>query len=147
LARGAVAGDGLPRSTSVDQEPQDVALGPPYPLGELAVHARSLEAGASLEIRDRRDRAAGLGGVLGMANVQAQRAAMRAELLDVDHREPVGCEDPRGGAEREVREVLVIDLVELVALQRAQEVRKLDGQEAIPGEQGSDPIEEVVEAG
>ena len=63
--------------------------------------------------------------VAGVARVDAQRAAVRRQLLDVEHRRPCGGEDALRREQREVREVLVVDRVELVVLDEPQQVREL----------------------
>ena len=82
-----------------------------------------------------------------MARVDPQRAAVGRQLLDVEQREAVRGEDPLGGDEREVREVLVIDGVELVLVHQPHQVRELDGDHAARLEQGLDARHEVVELG
>src|SRR5207244_11316684 len=126
LAGCAGAGDDLAGATSLDQEAQDVALGPPHAIGKLVVDGETLQARSSLEIDDRRDSGAGCRRLFGMSDVEAQRAAVRAELVGVDHGQRVGREDPARRPQREVRKMLVVDLVELIALERAEQVRKLD---------------------
>ena len=56
---------------------------------------------------------------------------MGLQLIDVEELETVRREHLARGQEREVREVLVIDRVELVALHEAQEVRDLDRRDAV----------------
>ena len=51
---------------------------------------------------------------------------MSRQLVHVENRQTVGREYPGCGREREVREMFVINLVELVALHRLQQVRKFD---------------------
>ena len=65
-----------------------------------------------------------------LLRVHAQRPPVRRQLLDVEHRETVGPQDPVGGAQREVREVLVIDRVELILLEEPKEMRELERQDA-----------------
>ena len=62
---------------------------------------------------------------------------MGRELLDVEEREAVVREDGRHGEEREVREVLVVDRVELVVLHQLQQVRELHRDDAVGREQRS----------
>ena len=56
---------------------------------------------------------------------------MGLELVDVEELQAVRREDLAGGQQREVREVLVVDRVELVALDQAQEMRDLDRGHAV----------------
>jgi hypothetical protein len=51
--------------------------------------------------------------------------AVRRKLLDVEQGEAVLLEDRLGGSEGEVGKVLVVDRVELVPLDQAQQVGKL----------------------
>ena len=67
-----------------------------------------------------------LGQVRLVAGVHPQRSAMSRELLDVEDRQTVLFEDGGDGVEREVREVLVIDGVELVFVDQAEHVRELE---------------------
>ena len=73
----------------------------------------------------RRGVVSGLRGVLGVAGVDPQRAAVRRQLLDVEEPQPVRREDALDREEREVGEVLVVDRVELVLLHQPQQVREL----------------------
>ena len=68
-------------------------------------------------------------------------------FLDVEDAQAVGGEDAARGAEREVREVLVVDGVELVLLDEAREVRELHRDDAVGLQQLLDAGHEVVEVG
>jgi hypothetical protein len=68
-------------------------------------------------------------------------------LLDVEDTEAMGGEDAARGREREVREVLVVDRVELVLFHEAREVRELHRDDAVGLQQLLDPGHEVVEVG
>ena len=70
---------------------------------------------------------------------------MRRQLLDVEEPQAVRGEDLSRGEQREVREVLVVDRVELRLLDQAQQVRELH-RDAPPGvEQELEAGDEVVE--
>src|SRR6266536_2734141 len=72
---------------------------------------------------------------------------MGGQLLDVEDDQPVVAEDVPGDQQGEVREVLVVDGVELVALEQPGQVRELDGGDAAGREQDPHPGHEVVEVG
>ena len=61
---------------------------------------------------------------------EPKRAPVRGELLDVEDAQSMAGEDPFRGEQRVVREMLVVDRVELVLLDEADEVRDLDRQDA-----------------
>ena len=60
---------------------------------------------------------------------------MRRDLLDVEELQPVRCEHALDRKEREVREVLVVDRVELRLLDQPQQVRELHREDAVRREQ------------
>ena len=66
-----------------------------------------------------------------------QRAAVDRDALDVDDDEPVAREQRVERGEREVAEVLVVDRVELAAVDHVLDVRRLDHRDAVVGEQRS----------
>ena len=72
---------------------------------------------------------------------------MGRDLLDVEEAHTVVREDGRHREEREVREVLVVDGVELVVPHQLEEVRELHGDDAVGGEQRGHAADEVVEVG
>ena len=72
---------------------------------------------------------------------------MRRQLLDVEHAQAVRGEGRGRRVEREVREVLVVDRVELVALDEADQVRELDRDRAARREQHLEAAGDVVQVG
>ena len=72
---------------------------------------------------------------------------MCRQAIDVDDGQAMGGEDPAQGEHREVREVLVVDRVELVVGQEPEQVRHLDREEAVVGEQDREATDEVVDVG
>ena len=128
LARGAVADDALavgarPSSRNVEQvalDREDVARRTRRDPRRVCSPAACLggEHGA-----DALGRLAGGGRVAG---VHPQRAAVRGQLLDVDHAQAGGGERPRRREQREVLVVLVVDRVVLAALDQPQQVRELE---------------------
>ena len=67
------------------------------------------------------------------------------KLFDIDHREAVPVENGLDRPEREVREVLVVDRVELVLRQQPHEMRHLDRQQAVRCKQLRQSSDEVVD--
>ena len=72
---------------------------------------------------------------------------MRSELEHVEHLEPVRAQDHARREEREVGEVLVVDGVELIALDQPDQVRELDRDDALRREDRLHAGREVVEIG
>ena len=72
---------------------------------------------------------------------------MRRKLLDVDQLQAVPRRQALDGHEREVREVLVVDRVELVLRHQPLEVRKLQRDHAFRLQQERHAGDEVVEVG
>ena len=91
---------------------------------ERAVPGGKLPGPQPLDRGDRRTR------VVIVDDEEPKRASVRGELLDVEDRGPWRARFR--GQQRVVREVLVVDRVELVLLDEADEVRDLDRQDA-PG--------------
>ena len=60
-------------------------------------------------------------------DVQPQRAAVRRQLLDVEYRKPCSREH-RSARAREIREMLVVDRVELDVDHQSEQVRELHGE-------------------
>ena len=82
-----------------------------------------------------------------MRQIDAQRAAVGGELLDVDQLEPVAAGQALDRDQREVREVLVVDGVELVLGDQPREMRELERDHALGREQARHAGDEVVEVG
>ena len=70
---------------------------------------------------------------------------MALQLIDVEDLEAVRGQHLAAGEEREVREVLVVDRVELIALHEPQQVRDLDGHDPAGRQQGLHAAHEVVQ--
>ena len=64
--------------------------------------------------------------------------------FDIDHCEISGGEDPLGGQQREVGEVLVVDGVVLVALDEPEQVRNLDAHKAGVRDQSPQPLKSTI---
>src|SRR5208282_4568741 len=80
-----------------------------------------------------------------MASVDAQRAAMRPKLLDVEYAHAVRREYLLGGECRKVRKVLVVDLVELVAGHRFEKMRQFDRADPARLQDDANTFDEGVE--
>ena len=72
---------------------------------------------------------------------------MRGQQLDVHERESAAREGPDRGRDRVVLEVLVVDRVVLVLLDQGQQVLHLDGDPAVVGDQGAQPLGEPDHVG
>ncbi len=72
---------------------------------------------------------------------------MRPQLLDVEDAQAVRREHALRRHQREVPEMLVIDRVELVLLDEAQQMRELEGGDAARAQQDRHARQEVVEVG
>src|SRR5271154_818078 len=83
--------------------------------------------------------------VIIMTGVDAQRAAMRRNFIDIEERQTMGCEDLFSCRERKIGEVLVINGVELVLLYQAQEVGEFHGDKAVGLKQEFHAGNEVVD--
>ena len=70
-----------------------------------------------------------------LGKIDAERPAMRRQSVDVDQHEAMGGGKPRHGSKREIREVLVIDGIELVLFHQTLKMRHLDGDHAFGREQ------------
>ena len=70
---------------------------------------------------------------------------MRRQSFNIDQREPMGRSQPAHGAEREIREVLVVDGIELVFSQQPLKMRHLDGDDAFRRQEMRHAGDEVVE--
>ena len=82
-----------------------------------------------------------------MTDVDADRSAVRRQLLDVDHLEAVLAHEMGRRPEREVREVLVVDRVELGPFEQPLNVRELEREQAVRRQQPGKALDEVVEVG
>ena len=80
-----------------------------------------------------------------MPGIDAQRAAVRGQLLDVEQGQAVRREDPAHGGEREVGVVLVVDGVELVLVHQPQEMGELHREHAGGAEKDLQAGHEVVQ--
>src|SRR5690606_29244181 len=109
----------LPGVLQVGKSTEDVALGP-FDLGtELSVRIEPVEASLLL-CRQEGEDGPGRPGDTCMLSVDAERAAVRPKLLDINDFETVPCEQFRCREQGKVGEVLVVDGVELVALHQLQ---------------------------
>src|SRR6185295_17556640 len=113
------------------EEAQEIPLDSPNPLGKGAV---GLEAAKPRRFFADEEIAYAFADrlriVLVVPGVDAQRAAMGGQFLDVEEGQAVGREDPPYGCKGKIRVVLVVDGVELILLDQTQEVGKLHGENA-----------------
>src|SRR5262245_42627760 len=144
----SVRRDALAGAARVDQEVEELALRLVDPLGEPRVVLEAAHPGGLLADAQGVDR--GPGGqlaALGVASVDAQRSAVGRKLLDVEEDESVAGEDLLDGAEAQVRAVLVVDRVELVALDEPHQVGELEREHALGREEDLESRDEGVEVG
>ena len=80
-----------------------------------------------------------------MAGVDAQRAAVGGQFFHIEEHQAVGRENLLDGRERQVAEVLVVDGVELIALDQPLQVRELHRDDTLRGQQGAQALHEVVD--
>src|SRR5260370_36121031 len=108
-----------------DEAFEQAPLGPLPLLGEGGVGGEVAQPGVVLALdqlahaRQRRLRR-----IVGVADEQPERTAMRPQLLDVEDAQAVRREHALRRHQREVPEMLVIDGVELVLLDEAQQMRE-----------------------
>ena len=127
---------------------EELALGLADLLGEAAVEVEAVEPDIGLAGDQPDDaRQAGMGRIVFMRDVDAQRAAMAPQFLDVEDSQAVRGEDALRRAQREIREMLVVDRVELVLGDEPHEMRKLDRRDAPRREQGGDAGDEGIDVG
>src|SRR5262245_23895504 len=79
------------------------------------------------------------------AQIDAQGPAMGRKLLDVEHLEPVAASQPVDGNERKIREMLMIDRVELVVLDQSFEMRELERDDSVRSQQVGHSRRKVIE--
>ncbi len=148
LAGRPVAGDPLAVATALDQELEQPPLGLHDTRRERAVPLEPVEPERALPLRHlRHPRALGLASARPSLRVDAAASRRGWELVDVEDLEAVGPEHRPGREEREVREVLVVDRVELVARHQPRQVRELDRDHALGREHPLDAADEVVQVG
>ena len=80
-----------------------------------------------------------------MGEIDAQRAAMCRQRLNVDRHEAISGSETGQSDEREIREVLVVDRIELVFRDEPLEVRNLDRYNALRSQEVGHARDEVVE--
>src|SRR5688572_6455735 len=85
--------------------------------------------------------------VLLVTAVDADRAAVRAELANVEQPQTVRCEYPPDRRKRKIREVLVIDRIELIQIHELHEMRELERRDSALREQLLHAGDEIVEVG
>src|SRR5205085_521056 len=85
--------------------------------------------------------------IVGVGSVDPDGPAMGRQLLNVVHIETVSRKNSFDRIKREVREVLVIDLIELIPVDGPQQMGKLDCHNAVLTEQEFQTSDEVVQVG
>src|SRR5437870_7381485 len=82
---------------------------------------------------------------MGVARVDAQGATMGGQLIDVERLEAVSRQNTPKRTQRKIRVVLMIDGVELVALDQPQQVWYLETKRAARRKEVAQPLDKVVE--
>lgn len=145
---GAIGDDGFAFVAGFDEETEEVAFDAVDGGSEAEVVLDAAEAEGFFAGEEFGDGGAGaVRGILGVAGVDAERAAVGGELFDVEEGEAVAGEDVADHAEGEVAEVLVVDGVELVAFHEALEVGEFHGDGAVRLEETLHAGDEIVDVG
>ena len=147
LARRPVADDLLALAPKPNQEVEKRAFRLLDVLGEAHVALRRAETCLLLA---REQLGYGPGRLVRAARllrIDAKRAAVRPQLLDVVDLEPVGAQDLGGRPEREVREMLVVDRVVLKPVEQTEQVRKLEGRGPVVAQQRLTPATKSFRSG
>ena len=84
---------------------------------------------------------------IGVAQIYSQRPAMRGELLNVEYSEMVPSREAINREKRKIREVLVVDGVELVLRNKSFKVRKLQRNDPLRCEKMGHSSRKIVEIG
>src|ERR1700730_7350176 len=111
----------------LDQEFQQLTLGLTHSRFEVLVIAERGYARLCLACAEG-PQAVGdfLGRIFRMTRVNADRASVSWKLFDIENRKAMRGENTFCRVQRKIREVFVVYLVELIPLDRSQQVRKLD---------------------
>ena len=83
----------------------------------------------------------------GTARKHAQRTAVRFQFLDVEHPQPVRLHDLDGADQGKIREVLVVNGVELIEFNQTKQVREFECEDAVRLQQDLEAFHKVVEVG
>ena len=136
-----------PSLAALDEEVEQVALDLQDLPGESGMTGECVQSGEVLLFEERFHALGGLTRLLLGTRVDAERATMGVELLDVDDTQPRRGQGSGGGEEREVRVVLVIDGVELTPLHQTKQMRELEGDQARVLHQCPQTCREVPDVG
>ena len=83
--------------------------------------------------------------IVGVAGIDAKRSTMHRQFLHVENHEAVPGENRVYGREGEIREVFVIDGIELIVRDQLHEMRELDRDHAARSQRDLQSSDEVVE--
>ena len=106
-----------------------------------------MQTGGLLALAQLTQARAPLAARLDRSRVDPDRPTVGRQLLDVEELEPVLREETLDRAERQVREVLVVDGVELAPLDQLQKMVELEGQDAVVRHESPEPAREAVQVG
>lgn len=146
LRRSAVAGDGLPASHEIPNEPSDRHACGIDAVRELRIAAGSRDAPPRLALQHGDD-ALRREACARRPREHAERAAVHGDALDVDDIESVPGKKRGESGEREVAEVFVVDRVELQPVDEFAKVGNLDRYDAAIARKGAQALDETVKVG
>src|ERR1700722_773498 len=146
FARRSIAGNFLSLLCSFEQEINELKFGLLHLPREGLVARNRIELGILFIANDflyvRRNRVSLAGSA---ACINAERTAVRLQLLYIEHSQPVRLHDLNRADQGEIGEVLVVDRVELIVFNQTKQVRKLERQNAFRLQQDLQPFHKVVE--
>src|SRR5260221_7617235 len=85
-----------------------------------------------------------VGGVFNTRRIDPKGPPMCGELLHIKHAQPMSLENPDRGNQREVRKMLVINGVELIAFDQSKQVRKFQSEDSLRLQQELQAFHEIV---
>src|SRR5262249_13841371 len=113
--------------------------------GKSRVASDVLESDLALVRQQRIDAGRGRVGSLRAAEINPKRPAMGQKVLDVENPEPMLARQPVNGDHRKIREMLVVNGIELIVFDEPLKVRKLQSDHAVGGQQVRHSGGEIIE--
>src|SRR6185369_3911680 len=132
----------------LDQEAQQLALGLLYARLEFAVGGQTLQTARDLPLaRLLHSGGVRMSSIARVAPIDSQRAAVRRQFVDVEQAQAMVREYALDRSEAQVREVLVVDGIELVLVHEPQQMRELHCDDTALLQQDRHPADKVVDVG